>query len=123
MVEKVLYSIVVSCKKGWRFGEASCLFNGIAIISVMLFFNILSTSIFAVGKEIALKFFFLYKSSPRFLPLIYPLTIHVLISIIYTKSKVLSIQLEGKQIKKYLISYYVYIALSIIFLIASILLG
>lgn len=121
MFLKILSSVKQNCEGGWRFSEESCLFNAKIFLSLALCINILSIFIWTLGKNSAISFLRLAADDNMLIKIAYPLFMFILLTIFYPLKKIKSISLTPRQIRKYQIVYYGYLAFSIILFLVNLL--
>jgi hypothetical protein len=115
MICKTLSVLTSRCKKGWRYGEWNCFVNTKAILSIFFSFNLFSVAVLLYDKKWALKYIlFSDKADSSLLMMIYPIFFFILLTILYSKKKILSIKLTIAQEKGIVIQFIVYCILTMI---------
>lgn len=117
IIGNTLSALTSKCKKGWKYDEGSCFFNTKCIFSLIFSGNICTLITLVIAKQGMVDFMFSINKSYPIWIIIIPVSVFLLLSLLYPKRKMLSINWEKKQENKYVINFIFYSIFSIFLLI------
>ncbi|MGC4037067.1 MAG: hypothetical protein QM764_14000 [Chitinophagaceae bacterium] len=112
-MNKILNVFIAKCQAAGRYGEGNCIFNAKLILSMLILLNVITVFIFIIGREQFQQLLPFDKSEKMLYCVGGIIFIFFLLSLLYPRKKILSVQLTENQIKYLFRTFIVYMILTV----------